>query len=149
MSDNNTNKNPENVARGLKAAIHNDSVSAEAKESAAQRLEQMGREVPADYSSGGSHRANADDEGDGKNPNRQRGGYKATLTRDNVSDEAKEHARRMLDGEESSAYAPEADSDESPNSNRVLGGYKATLKNPNVSDEAKHHAEQVLKDAYE
>lgn len=45
-------KKPENVARGLKAAIHNDNVSEEAKENAAQRLEEMGVEVPADFSAG-------------------------------------------------------------------------------------------------
>ncbi|KAF9521519.1 hypothetical protein CPB83DRAFT_887919 [Crepidotus variabilis] len=47
-------KNPANVARGLKAAIHNDHVSEEAKRQAAQRLEEMGQEVPADFSSSNS-----------------------------------------------------------------------------------------------
>ena len=36
-------KNPDYVARGLKAAIHNPNVSAEAKDHAAQQLEEMGK----------------------------------------------------------------------------------------------------------
>ena len=35
-------KDPDYVARGLKAAIHNPNVSAEAKDHAAQQLEEMG-----------------------------------------------------------------------------------------------------------
>lgn len=35
-------KNPDYVARGLKAAIHNPNVSSEAKDHAAQQLEDMG-----------------------------------------------------------------------------------------------------------
>ena len=42
-------KNQDYVARGLKATIHNDNTSDQAKESAAERLEQMGAEVPTDY----------------------------------------------------------------------------------------------------
>ena len=34
-------KNPDNVARGLKAAIHNPNVSVEAKDHAAQQLKEM------------------------------------------------------------------------------------------------------------
>jgi len=43
------NKNPERVAAGLKATIHNDSVSDEAKNHARDRLDQMGvdLDVPA------------------------------------------------------------------------------------------------------
>jgi hypothetical protein len=37
-------KNPERVAAGLKATLHNPNVSEEAKESAARRLKEMGEE---------------------------------------------------------------------------------------------------------
>ncbi|KAF9490681.1 hypothetical protein BDN71DRAFT_1454031 [Pleurotus eryngii] len=43
-----TDKNPSNVARGLKAAIHNPNVSEEAKSHAAERLREMGGEDQSD-----------------------------------------------------------------------------------------------------
>lgn len=60
------NKNPERVAAGLKAAIHNPNVSEEAKERAADRLEHMG---------GAGHTGSI-----GHESNRVLGGYKATLS---------------------------------------------------------------------
>ncbi|KAL8920508.1 MAG: hypothetical protein Q9208_006258 [Pyrenodesmia sp. 3 TL-2023] len=39
-------KNPQNVAGGLKATVNNPKVSQEAKDSAAERLQDMGQEVP-------------------------------------------------------------------------------------------------------
>ncbi|KIL68382.1 hypothetical protein M378DRAFT_158172 [Amanita muscaria Koide BX008] len=38
-------KNPSRIAAGLKAAVHNPRVSEEAKESATERLQQMGAEA--------------------------------------------------------------------------------------------------------
>ncbi|KAF4597911.1 hypothetical protein EYR38_006303 [Pleurotus pulmonarius] len=58
-----TDKNPGNVAGGLKAAIHNPNVSEEAKSHAAERLREMGIDDqsgtmsvsnPAGYSDGES-----------------------------------------------------------------------------------------------
>jgi hypothetical protein len=46
-------KNPDYVARGLKAALHNDRVSDEAKESVAERLQEMGVDVPEYETSSG------------------------------------------------------------------------------------------------
>ena len=70
-------KDPSRVAAGLKATMHNPNVSAEAKENAAQRLEEIG--------SGGIQTGNAqaDDYGDYDESGlsgRQAGGYKATLS---------------------------------------------------------------------
>jgi len=42
-------KSSDYVTRGLKATIHNDNTSAEARESAAYRLEERGEELPPDY----------------------------------------------------------------------------------------------------
>ncbi|KAF8153135.1 Conidiation protein 6-domain-containing protein [Crassisporium funariophilum] len=121
-------KNPDNVARGLKAAIHNPNVSEEAKQSAAERLEQMG----------------SVDEHEQHGTNRQLGGYKATLTNPNTSQKAKEHARQVL-GQETEVSNTANDEGET-HDHRVIGGYKAALKNPNVSEEAKQHAEEFLKE---
>ncbi|KAN0123793.1 Conidiation protein 6 domain containing protein [Russula decolorans] len=86
--------------------------------------------------------------------NRVAGGHKAAMHNPNVSAEAKEHSRQVVediqgpdvvhdDGTtEPSSRSDGGDKDE----NRVLGGYKATLKNPNVSDEAKQRAEKALED---
>ncbi|KAF9564052.1 hypothetical protein CPC08DRAFT_816211 [Agrocybe pediades] len=99
-SQNSGDKNPDYVARGLKATIHNERTSEEAKESAAQRLEEMGAEVPSDFAasndSSNSSGKGGQDEEEGLNPNQIRG-YKSTLARDNVSDEAKEHAKQVLE----------------------------------------------------
>lgn len=48
-------KNPERVAAGLKAAIHNPNVSEEAKEQAAAQLKNMGTEVDTQK---GGHESN-------------------------------------------------------------------------------------------
>ncbi|KAF8153075.1 Conidiation protein 6-domain-containing protein, partial [Crassisporium funariophilum] len=79
------NKNPERVAAGLKATIHNPTVSKEAKTRAQQRLQEMGVEVDAPASS--QH---------AKETGREMGGYKATLKNPRVSKEAKAHAKEVL-----------------------------------------------------
>jgi hypothetical protein len=61
-------KDPEHVARGLKAAIHNPNVSAEAKDHAAQQLEEMGVKSGAQKLSDEEHIRH------------QLAGYKATLS---------------------------------------------------------------------
>ena len=67
------------VAAGLKAAIHNPNVSAEAKERAQERLDDMGLTGTAQNShQQGSHPAHSVDDG-GRETNRVLGGYKATL----------------------------------------------------------------------
>ena len=67
------------VAAGLKAAIHNPNVSAEAKERAQERLDDMGLTGPSQNThQQGSHPAHSVD-GSGHETNRVLGGYKATL----------------------------------------------------------------------
>ncbi|KAF8543752.1 conidiation protein 6 [Trichophaea hybrida] len=89
------------------------------------------------------------------NPGNVIGGHKAALKNPNVSEEAKEHSRQVLDqiGDQTDSSAratagsdPSNVSTEGKNTGNVVGGYKATLKNPNVSDEAKDHAEKVLEE---
>lgn len=115
------------VAAGLKAAIHNPNVSEEARERAAGRLETI--------ESGNGH----------QHPNRQLGGYKATLhsecrrvavaarewgltshTDDRTSAQAKEHAREVL---EAAGYTvePGPGVSQSEHQTHVLAGYKAAL----------------------
>lgn len=53
--DDTVGKNPERVQAGLKAATHNPNVSEEAKQSAAQRLEEMGTTVDAKHSTGSNY----------------------------------------------------------------------------------------------
>lgn len=64
-------KNPERVAAGLKAAIHNPNVGEDAKERAAERLEHMDVETTT---------ATTTTESTDIHDNRVLGGYKATLT---------------------------------------------------------------------
>ncbi|KAH9953456.1 Conidiation protein 6-domain-containing protein [Russula dissimulans] len=83
-------------------------------------------------------------------PTRVAGGHKAAIHNPNVSAEAQEHSRQVVEEiQGSGAVHPDGttepgagDKEES----RVLGGYKATLKNPNVSDEAKQRAQQILEE---
>ncbi|KAF4612405.1 hypothetical protein D9613_004293 [Agrocybe pediades] len=100
-------KNQDYVARGLKATIHNDNTSDQAKQSAADRLEKMGAEVPSDYQSHPKNqervqKKSSDDDdssgGDSGELSQQSiAGYKSSLARDNVSEEKKEHAREVLE----------------------------------------------------
>ncbi|KAF8909667.1 hypothetical protein CPB84DRAFT_1765151 [Gymnopilus junonius] len=107
-------KNPERVIAGLKASIHNPTVSTEAKNHARARLHEMG--VDPDEVTTHEHAASGHSE-KGKvvmeeSHHRTRGEHH------HAEDETEEH--------------------------RMLGGYKATLKNPHTSKEAKEHAKKVL-----
>ncbi|KAJ3786003.1 hypothetical protein GGU10DRAFT_353145 [Lentinula aff. detonsa] len=90
MSANDSQKNPERVAAGLRGTLNNDSVSDEAKDRAADRL----RELGGDFENKTS-RASAGT-GD-QHKNQVLGGYKATLHNDKVGEEAKAHAREVLE----------------------------------------------------
>ncbi|KAJ8084207.1 hypothetical protein AAF712_001065 [Marasmius tenuissimus] len=73
------------------------------------------------------------------------GGYKATLKNDNASEEAKEHAREVLEEHGASTEPlPQSQKNPNPDPERVKAGYKGTLNNPNVSEEAKEKAERYL-----
>ncbi|ESK85070.1 hypothetical protein Moror_11042 [Moniliophthora roreri MCA 2997] len=120
-----SDKHEANVARGLKAAIHNPRVSDEAKEHAKERLEDMGVAVEAE---------------NGEHTNRASGGHKAARAEERTSDENEDEADAS--SEPSDSGTVKRDQHES---NR-LRGYKAALHNPHVSDEAKENAKKVLQD---
>ena len=69
-------------------------------------------------------------------------GYKATLHREGVSDEAREHAKEMLSNLEQSHKQSVGNTQattehHSKHYKNVVRGLKASLKNDHVSDEAK------------
>ncbi|KAL2008414.1 hypothetical protein VTN00DRAFT_6608 [Thermoascus crustaceus] len=74
-------------------------------------------------------------------------GYKATLKNPRVSDEAKSHARDVLDselgGDQPSFDIYEAQ-DAGKEPTRVVGGLKAAMRNPRVSDAAKESAQEQI-----
>ncbi|KAI0040636.1 hypothetical protein FA95DRAFT_1647893 [Auriscalpium vulgare] len=129
-------KDATRVAAGLKAAMHNPNVSAEAKADAEQRLEHMG--AIEHQAQRGSKQAPTG----GTHEQRVMGGYKATLSNPNTSEHAKAHAREVL---EAAGYLERpAGTSEEEHETRVLAGYKAALHNPRVSDAAKQHAREYL-----
>jgi len=130
MSD--SDKDPVRVAAGLKATLHRDNVSDEAKQHAEERLKEMGA-LGTDAPSGEPLN------------NRALGGYKATLTNEATSDKAKAHAHEIL---EAAGYGVDAEENHTTDEHqvRVLAGYKAALNNPRVSEEAKEHAREYLKE---
>ncbi|KIP08301.1 hypothetical protein PHLGIDRAFT_127122 [Phlebiopsis gigantea 11061_1 CR5-6] len=129
-------KNPERVAAGLKAAIHNPNVSEEAKERAADRLDHIGEKTTTTHNTTGHHQGDRD-------TNRVLGGYKATLSNENTSPEAKQHAAEILEAHGYTVERAEGVG-EDEHQTRVLAGYKAALSNPRVSSEAKAHAREFL-----
>jgi translation elongation factor EF-1beta len=96
-------KNPDYVARGLKAAIHNPNVSSEAKYHAAQQLEEMGvkpddadvlKPSVEEHLRQVLHSKTDEHE---KNPDYVARGLKAAIHNPNVSAEAKDHAAQQLE----------------------------------------------------
>ncbi|EAU84006.1 hypothetical protein CC1G_11444 [Coprinopsis cinerea okayama7 len=110
-----TEKDPGNVARGLKAAINNPRVSEQAKEHDRERLRDMGESVPGEENTSTVPKGQRSSGSGGKD----------------LEDEDVEYEEE----EESSGGADRT---------RVMAGYKATLKNPNVSQRAKDHAAEIL-----
>ncbi|XP_006455329.1 hypothetical protein AGABI2DRAFT_76039, partial [Agaricus bisporus var. bisporus H97] len=92
-------KDPEHVAAGYKATIHNPNVSQEAKDHAWKELHKMGihdldsviHEVPKHAEPVGQSVYS-----EAKNEGNVIGGYKATLKNPHVSESAKRHAEREL-----------------------------------------------------
>ncbi|KAL6887564.1 Conidiation protein 6 domain-containing protein [Trichoderma longibrachiatum] len=78
-------------------------------------------------------------------------GHKATLANPNVSKEAKQHSRSVLDNEFQEDPATENTKSTGSQSKQkdpgnVARGYKATLSNEGVSQEAKENAKQKLQE---
>ncbi|KAL4781034.1 Conidiation protein 6-domain-containing protein [Aspergillus varians] len=75
-------------------------------------------------------------------------GYKATLNNPNVSQEAKDHAQKVLDNElggnqpQEDLYGTRGDHDKDPN--RMAAGLKAAMHNPGVSQSGKEQAKEKL-----
>ncbi|KAH6909119.1 Conidiation protein 6-domain-containing protein [Coprinopsis sp. MPI-PUGE-AT-0042] len=120
-----TEKDPRNVARGLKAAINNPNVSEEAKEHDRERLREMGEELPEEEVSSTTHNTHSSS----KKASADELNIKPNYKKDEDLDE-------VITGDDEHTH-------------RVLGGYKATLKNPNVGEAAKEHAKEVLEQAGE
>ncbi|KAF2395947.1 hypothetical protein EJ06DRAFT_585508 [Trichodelitschia bisporula] len=88
------------------------------------------------------------------NPGNVIGGYKATISNPTVSNQAKEHAKEVLEEEYNipvaegtrrpSQTAITNEAVEGKNPGNVVGGYKATIHNPRVSESAKEHARETL-----
>lgn len=147
-----TDKDQSHVIGGLKAAITNPHTSPEAKEHAAERLQELGQE-PAHHELG-SH---------------QIAGYKATITSSsrclsykdgrmliarsdpNTSEKAKQHAREVLEAEEEVEAQPEhspAVSAPDQHTKRVLAGYKAALHSMFPVLPSPHHR-PIARDSYQ
>ncbi|KAJ3896599.1 hypothetical protein GG344DRAFT_71895 [Lentinula edodes] len=90
MSGNDSQKNPERVAAGLRGTLHNDNASDEAKDRATERLREMGDDFENKTSRGSAGTGDA-------HQNQVLGGYKATLHNDKAGEAAKAHAREVLD----------------------------------------------------
>lgn len=151
-------KNPERVAAGLKATVHNPSVSEEAKHRARERLSEMGVDIESELSS----RNAKGNSSSGKHSQRFAGLITYTvLAATGGSGSTVEYA--LDDGN----YEPSANASLNRDSEKTehhrLGGYKATLNStfaiahyylfwresiadPRVSDAAKDHAKDVLND---
>ncbi|KAL4919253.1 hypothetical protein BDW62DRAFT_200129 [Aspergillus aurantiobrunneus] len=75
-------------------------------------------------------------------------GYKATLNNPNVSQEARDHAQRVLDNEiggnqpQEELYDTRGDRDKDPT--RRAAGLKAAMHNPNVSKGGQEQAKEKL-----
>ncbi|EIM82972.1 uncharacterized protein STEHIDRAFT_160584 [Stereum hirsutum FP-91666 SS1] len=129
------------VAGGYKATLHNPNTSTEAKHNASQKLEELGQTGGSTARNHTSHTGGLPDQS--QHDHRVLGGYKATLNRPGVSEEAKRHAREVLEASGYSVEMPEG-STEDEHDTRVLAGYRAALNNDRVSPEAKKHAREFL-----
>ncbi|TFK57354.1 conidiation-specific protein 6 [Heliocybe sulcata] len=76
-------------------------------------------------------------------------GHKAAINNPNVSEEAKDHSRQVLDELEQGGKVENTSTGRSSgggNEGNVARGHKANLSNPNTSEESKQRSEQVLED---
>ena len=71
-------------------------------------------------------------------------GYKAAMHNPNVSEEAKEHSRQVLEEDLQGGDVDMSERGKDPGN--VARGLKAATHNPNVSEEAKRSAEERLED---
>ncbi|KAL0953936.1 hypothetical protein HGRIS_005100 [Hohenbuehelia grisea] len=91
-------KNSGNVAGGYKAALKNPNVSDEAKNNAQRKLDELESGEDSEYIPGTEvDSVVGDTDEKGRNMGNVIGGYKATLKNPNVGQEAKAHAKEVLE----------------------------------------------------
>ena len=141
-------KDQSHVIGGLKATITNPNTSADAKDNAMKRLEELGQSDEPTHHELGTH---------------QIAGYKATIssswdspylvsfnlkpdyspTDPNTSEKAKEHAREVLEAEGEPEVTPaqraQPTSPEDQHTRRVVAGYKAALHSTSLSFLPRYH----------
>ncbi|EKV10207.1 Conidiation protein Con-6, putative [Penicillium digitatum] len=74
-------------------------------------------------------------------------GYKASLSNPNVSEEAKQNAKAMLEdlgGDQPRKELHQARGDQNKNPTRVSAGLKAAQQNPNVTEAGKQRAAEKM-----
>ncbi|KIY71739.1 hypothetical protein CYLTODRAFT_450581 [Cylindrobasidium torrendii FP15055 ss-10] len=134
-------KNPERVAAGLKAAIHNPNTSEEARERATERLQGMDTQyTDKDLDNSSANQDNGD-----HHRNQVLGGYKATLHNPSSTESARAKARDVL-SEAGVGEEPMNQRSGNPDPERVAAGHRAATKNPNVSEEAKQNSANYLEE---
>ncbi|KAL1675961.1 Conidiation protein 6-domain-containing protein [Schizophyllum commune] len=125
-------ENPGRVAAGLKASIHNPNVSDEAKQSAIERLHDMGADVddaPIQHAADRNTRSKGVDIVDDM-----------LQDADDEEEELQHSSGRRATGGASRKTAS------GKNEDNVIRGYKATLHNPRIGDEAKERAQEYLEE---
>jgi len=134
-------KHRHHVIGGYKATLSNANASEEAKKRAQEMIDKYERD---------NGDLEADDfglTGDVDHDHRVIGGYKAAISNSNTSEEAREHARHVVESYEKE-FGPVNEkkelTDDEKHRHHVIGGYKATLANSNASEEAKKHAQEML-----
>ncbi|KAF8304975.1 hypothetical protein DL93DRAFT_2102296 [Clavulina sp. PMI_390] len=139
--------NVNNIIGGHKATLARSDVSEEAKAHSRQEIERLSGEAPMESEGHEGHESSDVN-------SHVVGGYKATLSNERTSEQAKANAEEKLagmgvegfDGSSGTSTTTTTGSGDE-HENRVMGGYKATLKNPNVSEEAKNRAAENLREA--
>jgi len=74
------------------------------------------------------------------------GGHKAAINNPNVSEEAKDNSRKVLDSLEKSGDLDYEPGNAAKNPGNVIGGKKAAIHNPRVPEETKDRLKGELAD---
>ncbi|KAG8892102.1 hypothetical protein FRC00_012627 [Tulasnella sp. 408] len=77
-------------------------------------------------------------------PHRVAGGHKAAIANPNVSEDAKDHSRQVLDSMEKSGDLDYKAGKADKNPGNVIGGKKAAISNPRVPEETKDRLRDEL-----
>ncbi|KAG9018245.1 hypothetical protein FRB90_011751 [Tulasnella sp. 427] len=77
-------------------------------------------------------------------PHRVAGGHKAAIANPNVSEEAKDHSRQVLQSMEKSGELDYEPGNVDKNPGNVIGGKKAAIHNPRVPEDTKDRLRDEL-----